>query len=166
MPDDILAVIKSWLRDRRGKVVVTGAHSEDVVLRNQVFQGTVWGPMLWNTYYADAKVPIRKESFEEIIFADDLNAFREYPKEAKDETILQDMSNCQKELHSWGRANQVEFHPGKESSHILSRSRPIGESFKILGVEFDCKLVMADAVLDLAKEARWKLKSVLRTKDT
>ena len=164
MPDDILAVIKSWLRDRRGKVVVTGAHSEDVVLRNQVFQGTVWGPMLWNTYYADAKVPIRKESFEEIIFADDLNAFREYPKEAKDETILQDMSNCQKELHSWGRANQVEFDPGKESSHILSRSRPIGESFKILGVEFDCKLVMADAVLDLAKETRWKLKSVLRTK--
>ena len=34
MPDDILAVTKSWLRDRRGKVVVTGAHSEDVILRN------------------------------------------------------------------------------------------------------------------------------------
>ena len=34
MPADILAVIKPWLRDRRGKVVVPGAHSEDVVLQN------------------------------------------------------------------------------------------------------------------------------------
>ena len=97
----------------------------------------MWGPTLWNTYYADANVAIQKQSFEEIIFADDLNAFRSYPSEVADETILQDMSACQQELHAWGRANQVEFDPAKESIHILSRRRPVGDSFKMLGVQFD-----------------------------
>ena len=164
MPTDLLAVVESWLRSRKCRVVVTGAESADVILTDQVFQGTVWGPTLWNNYYADAKTAIREKSFEEIVFADDLNAFREYSKGVQNDVILQDMKNCQVELHKWGAANQVQFDPGKESSHILSRQRPHGRPFKILGVEFDCKLIMTDTVCDLAKDARWKLKAVLRTK--
>ena len=41
MPDDLLAVIRSWLRCRTGKVVVAGAESAEIKLSNQVFQGTV-----------------------------------------------------------------------------------------------------------------------------
>jgi len=33
----------------------------------------------------------------------------------------------------------------------------------MLGVSFDCKLIMTDTVHSLAKDARWKLKAVLRT---
>ena len=42
----LVAVIKSWLRNRRAKVVVGGESSEDFILSNMVFQGTVWGPTL------------------------------------------------------------------------------------------------------------------------
>jgi hypothetical protein len=68
------------------------------------------------------------------------------------------------ELHSWGKANEVEFDSDKESMHILSRRRPKGGSFRTLGTDFDCKLLMTDTVLALAVEARWKLNSILRTK--
>ena len=49
-----------------------------MTLGNMVFQGTVWGPMLWNIFYADASSAIRCKDFTDIVFADDLNAFRVY----------------------------------------------------------------------------------------
>ena len=67
-------------------------------------------------------------------------------------------------LHSWGRANQVTFDATKESKHILSRSNPYGDPFSLLGIQFDCKLLMTDTVLDLARTCRWKLKALLRTR--
>jgi len=75
------------------------------------------------------------------------------------------MKHCQHELHAWGGANQVSFDPAKEHSLILNRQKPHGGSFKLLGVGFDCKLGMSDAVHDLAKECKWKLKAVLRTRN-
>ena len=129
-----------------------------------VFQGTVLGPMLWNVFYEDSSLAIRSQSFEEIVFADDLNAFRKYNAGTPNETILADMNSCQAELHSWGKANQVVFDASKESQHILSRTNPYGDPFVLLGVQFDCKLLMTDGVRELATTCRWKLRSVLRTR--
>ena len=56
------------------------------------------------------------------------------------------------------------FDPNKESKHILSRTKPFGEPFDLLGVRFDCKLLMTDTVCGLAKDCRWKLKAILRTR--
>ena len=74
------------------------------------------------------------------------------------------MHKCQEELHEWGRANQVVFDASKESMHILSRTHAHGNSFDLLGVRFDCKLIMSESVLDLARSCRWKLKALLRTR--
>ena len=74
------------------------------------------------------------------------------------------MTSCQAELHKWGRANQVSFDAGKESQHILSRTRPYGSGFELLGVSFDTKLLMTDSVFKLAKDCRWKLAVILRTR--
>ena len=71
---------------------------------------------------------------------------------------------CQQELHDWGRANQVEFDPGKESKHILSLADPEGGEFKILGVTFDCELEMTTTIDDLVTSATWKMKTLLRTR--
>ena len=35
--------------------------------QDMVFQGTVWGPPLWNVFYADARVAIQSAGFEEEI---------------------------------------------------------------------------------------------------
>ena len=74
VPERFMKVFESWINARSAKVVVSGRGSERVVLENMVFQGTVWGPPLWNNFYADSAKPIRKQEFTEIVFADDLNA--------------------------------------------------------------------------------------------
>ena len=40
---------------------------------------------------------------------------------------------------------------------------PHGDSVKLLGISFDCKLVMSTTVEELAKTCCWKLKAILRT---
>ena len=46
----VLAVLRSWLRDRSAFVIVNGKRSKRIQLRNMVYQGTVWGPILWNAF--------------------------------------------------------------------------------------------------------------------
>ena len=52
------------------------------------------------------------------------------------------MAECQAELHTWGRANAVQFDAGKEGFHVLSRRDPEGDDFDMLGVEWDTSLTM------------------------
>eukprot|EP00959_Pyramimonas_sp_CCMP1952_P063887 1334739-Pyramimonas_sp.AAC.1 len=99
---------------------------------DMVYQGAVWGPPLWNTYFSDACIAIRGAGFEEVVFADDLNAFR---------PILPCVSDSE-----WGRADRVIFDSRKGSFHILSRSAPVGDTFTILGISCDPKLLMHSAV--------------------
>ena len=164
MSPSIRRVLESWLGEREAHVVVEGQSSKAMPLRDMVYQGTVWGPPLWNLHYADARHAVRKNGFEELVFADDLNAYKGFEKDVEDSTILEDMAECQKNLHAWGRANQVEFDPGKESKHILAtRGRGSGGSFKLLGVSFDVGLTMEGAIHDIARDASWKLTTILRT---
>eukprot|EP00959_Pyramimonas_sp_CCMP1952_P041768 873546-Pyramimonas_sp.AAC.1 len=64
--------------------------------------------------------------------------------------ILRALRLCRDSLHSWGHANGVSFDASKESCHVLSNTRPYGESFTILGILFDTKLLMRDAVHECA----------------
>ena len=128
-----------------------------------VYQGTVWGPTFWNVFFQDAREAIRRCNFTEVVYADDLNAFQEYPSHTRNELIMEDLKRAQRQLHSWGSANRVAFDAGKESLHIVSRSGPFGPNFKILGVEFDPKLLMHKTVHDCARECGWKLQALLRT---
>ena len=148
-----LALFGSWLRERPAKVAVNGEFSDEMKLRDMVFQGTVWGPTLWNVFYEDAALPIRDSSFTEVVYADDLNAYAEVDKDTSNTEALEQARTCQTLLHTWGRANQVSFDASKESFHVLSQHEPEGEDFKLLGVLFDCQLRMEGAVKELAQEA-------------
>ena len=48
--------------------------------------------------------------------------------------------------------------------HVVGRQHAQGENFKILGVKFDCKLLMVEAVVETADSASWKLRSLLRSR--
>ena len=101
--------------------------------------------MLWNLFFADAQLLSSARNFDAIVYADDLNTFKSFAKEVDDQHILQELNEMQSSLHSWGENNFVYFDPTKESTHILSRYRPLAEDFRILGCLFDCKLTMVDA---------------------
>ena len=160
----LLAVFDSWLRRRKAQVVVSGTSSNEFSMENMIYQGTVWGPPFWNCYYADSKLSIRMNDFTEIIYADDLNAFKAYLNTISHEEIFADIDRCQAALHSWGRANKVTFDAGKESRHIISKTDPTDSMFHLLGVDFDCKLLINDATHSYTIAASWKLRSLLRTR--
>ena len=85
-------------------------------------------------------------NFESIVYAHDLNTYKNYANLVDDEIILNDINSMQMRLHSWGDDNLVTFDSYKESIHILSYHKPAGSTFRILGCAFDCKLIMHDCV--------------------
>lgn len=127
-----------------------------------IFQGTVLGPILWNIFYADCSKPVRAKGFTETIFADDLNCFRAYAKSIGDAYIIQQLKNCQREVHVWGKANGVQFDAAKEHFHILGKTLTYGDNFVFLGTLFDPQLSMFKGVSRIASEAGRRLKMVLR----
>ena len=65
-----------------------------------VFQGTVWGPQFWNTFFADARRATKEAGFTETVFADDLNAYKEFSVQAPNEALFEAAGTCQDELHA------------------------------------------------------------------
>ncbi len=155
-------LLVSWLEPRISQVVVGGEFSKEMPLSNSVFQGTVWGPPLWNCYYADSTQAVGKHGFVDIVFADDLNCTKVMDSKYSNAEILTEAKQCQEEVHAWGRGNRVRFEAGKESFHILHRRRGQGDNFTILGTEFDVALYMHDAAHIVSVEAGWRLKTLLR----
>ena len=158
----VLDLLKSWLEPRTSSVVLEGCSSKPQPLTNSVYQGTVFGPPLWNVHYADAKAAVQAEGFVEVVFADDLNCSKDLGPTTTETQARQHLRRCQTSLHRWGSANKVVFDPGKESFHAIHRTRYFGEEFKILGVLFDTQLTMRSAAHEVAREAGWKTRSLLR----
>ena len=52
--------------------VIAKFEAREKKLCNSVYQGTVWGPPLWNTYSADSSIPIDGACFCGTKFTDDL----------------------------------------------------------------------------------------------
>ena len=122
VPEKWVKLFRSWLRARKATVIVGGEHSLAILLRDMVYQGTVWGPVLWNCFYEDARRPIRDAGFTESVYADDANAQKSFSVTVANEQVLAEGRNCQRKLHTWERANQVCFDSTKESLHVLARA--------------------------------------------
>lgn len=98
------------------------------------------------------------------VHADDLNAYKIVPSSTSVDQGLQAIDRLLAELHNWGDANQVSFDASKESKHILSRTDPHGSDFKLLGVSFDCRLLLDVAVGTLVGKMRWKTTMLHRSR--
>ena len=48
----LVQVLSSYLDSRSGFVLVEGCMSDEIVLQDMIFQGTVLGPILWNLFFA------------------------------------------------------------------------------------------------------------------
>ena len=149
----MISFLESWLEDRVACVVVSGAKSDDQVLANSVFQGTVLGPPLWDFFYADARFSVREHGFTETVFADDFNCWKTLDKDTSEEEAVLRLSVCQNSLHRWGAANRVTFDFQKEEFIIIRRRNALGPEFRLLGVIFDAQLLMHKGVRKIAVEA-------------
>ena len=132
-------------------------------IHSMVYQGTALGPPLWNIYYEDAALAGKLHGFLEIVFADDLNCFKDSGLLIENLELHAEMRQCQVEFHKWGRANQVSFDPSRKSRHAFALHGGKGPNFRVLGIPIDHALSMKDAVSELVNGASWKIASILKT---
>lgn len=84
-------VMKSWLRQRKAQIILSGTKSVEFFMENMVFQGTVFGVLLWNIFFESAGRIIREDGFLDVVFADDLNGMRSYASHVCDDCLLNDL---------------------------------------------------------------------------
>ena len=60
-----------------------------------------------------------------------------------------------------GKPNQIRF---EKNNHVISHVRTEGDNFKILRLNFDCKLTMRAAIEDLVGEMIWRVKVIMRAR--
>eukprot|EP00973_Karenia_brevis_P030294 4177217-Karenia_brevis.AAC.1 len=133
-------------------------------MSHMTYQGTVLGPMLWNLFFRDAQNAIAMCNFENIVYADDLNAYCLIPNSISEDECFQKLDEVQGHLHAWGDAQGIKFDAGKESKHLISHHLPVGDSFRILGILFDCKLIMDRCIHETVTSCNFKIKMLLRVK--
>lgn len=117
----IVDVNADWLVGRRGEVIVQGSSSDCFPVSNMNYQGTIWGPPLWNLFFSDVRLALRRCGFSEVIYADDLNAYRAFWNDVSNDFILFQLRRCQFELHDRGAATCVSYDPEKEGFHYFSK---------------------------------------------
>ena len=62
VPEVFVGIFDAWLQDREARVVVGGQQSDPMTLRDIIYQGTIWGPWLWNIFYEDARLAVQVAS--------------------------------------------------------------------------------------------------------
>ena len=75
------------------------------------------------------------------------------------------MSATRRRIHKWGDRNRVQFEPAKEIVVCIHPALGSDTVFKLLGILFDCKLLMEDDVVDILARCRPKINTILRTRN-
>lgn len=160
--DHALQFIAAYLDRRSAQVVVGGCFSDCMELANQVFQGIVLGPKLWNSFFSDIRFVVQRLGLIDLSFADDLNAFQIFASDVPNSEILAKLKSCQADCHSWGATSQVEFEGSKETFIILHKCDSYDLPFKLLGVVFDPLLKMQATLDAIVGWVSAKLRAIFR----
>ena len=129
-----------------------------------MFQGTVWGPSLWNAFSADISVPANSTGGRAAKFADDLNVFHKFDKKIPLVEMQSVVGKCRDRVHKWGKTYKVTFDASKEHVVIIHPSLNHGDSFKLLGCTMDTDLRMQSAIEQMLSKVRPKVTAILRTR--
>ena len=89
----------SYLAPRAASVVAQGHVSESFTIEDEVFQGTVLGPPLWNVFFREIDDTIKCCLFRVAKFADDLAAYGNYYSSISNSQIQEDLVECQRACH-------------------------------------------------------------------
>jgi len=157
-----LNFLDSYLAPRTGQICVQGEYSEIMQIENSVYQGTVLGPPLWNSFFSDVAVPASSAGGKEAMFADDLNVFHTFERHVPLTEVTDILERCRSRVHKWGTTNRVSFDASKEHLVVLHPSLNHGPSFKLLGCMVDPDLRMHSCIEQVLSKIRPKVTAILR----
>ena len=166
LPESFLDFRNSYLQPREGRVTLGSATSDVVQLSDMCFQGTCFGPALWNCFFGGIAGELRDATHEPFLFADDLTVLSEYPIATDAETLELDKQRMREQTLEWGRRNRVCFDANKEQFEIIHPRRGSDIDFRILGTYLDGKLRMKPCTDKMMAKICGKIKSILRLRST
>ena len=77
---------------------------------------------MMNLLFEDTATAIRVHGFYEIVFAEDLNAYKAFERTAGNHEIVWNLKKYKHKVHTWSKATQINFDATKKSMHILAFS--------------------------------------------
>ena len=72
-----------------------------------------YGDLLFGIHFGDLACILSSLGFTIVIYADDYNAFKTYHSMTHNRLIMNELHEFQRELHAWGKGNQIVFDDGK-----------------------------------------------------
>ena len=168
---DLLTWLKSYLRDRQLKAVVSGQESPLYPVQGGVPQGSILGPALFLLYVNTCEDAV-SDCVKLAVYADDTTLYQVLRTEA---TIIQSRSLLQAAVDAvftWGAAWKIRFEPSKSQALVIDHHRPawtvspicfggtpIDEEseIKLLGVTFDTHLTFNSHIRSVALRANSRL---------
>ena len=174
---DLLTWLKSYLRDRQLKAVVSCQESPLYPVQAGVPQGSILGPTLF-LLYVNSCEDVVPDGVKLAVYADDTTLYQVLRTEA---TILQSHSLLQAAVDAvfaWGAAWKIRFEPSKSQALIIDHHRPAWtvppicfggtpvdeeSKIKLLGVTFDTHLTFNSHIRSVALRANSRLYLLRRT---
>ena len=104
----LLQIIKSYLKDRKQRVLINGLASHTLPVHSGVPQGSILGPLLF-VLFIDDMTTMDSQGTDLALYADDTKIWREITCD-QDQLVLQ---NDIDRLYEWSVINKMNFHPQK-----------------------------------------------------
>ena len=171
--------IRSYLTDRRQRVIIQGVSSQPTTLTYGVPQGSVLGPKLFTIYSAPIATICRNHNLDVQMYADDTQLLMSFDVGTTIECndIRCRIENCIEDLRIWMKANHLKLNDDKtellvvisphhqervQNSRILVGSNVVesSTSARDLGIVIDSTLNMEKHVSSICKSAYHHLRNI------
>ena len=172
---------RSYLKDRRMKVMINNDMSVEHVLNYSVPQGSIVGPQGFIMYTHPVGDIIRKYNIVFHSYADDTQLLCKFdPKIPGDcDRALLELSKCIQEIGDWMHCNRLQLNQQKTefmviaSSHVLNTLPPLqldlghvciqaSSSVKNLGVIIDSTMTMSEQVNSICRGVNFHIRNLWR----
>ena len=112
-----LPFFKSYLEERRQKVLLNGSYSNHKLIRFGVPQGSILGPLLFMVFINDLPLHLKCNKTQCDMFADDTSI---HSADKDIATLNQRMQQSLNEVSSWCQVNSMVIHPTKTKSMVIA----------------------------------------------
>jgi hypothetical protein len=169
----------SYLADRRQAVSFHGERSSPISNPHGVPQGSVLGPILFNTYMAPLGRYLTRNSINHHIYADDILVYMVLTGNAtNDQTTVSNYQTALDRIIDWMRQQKLVVNPSKTQCLLLRNKRSMvpplpqiriaGETIKIqtdgsmryLGIQIDAHLLFNSHVTNVCRSAFYHLRMI------
>ena len=131
---NVIAWIKSYLSQRKFKVLINDTFSDESPLEIGVPQGSILGPLLFILYTEGLQKLTSKYNFSIHLYADDTQIYFQFdPKNSSD--YITRLNHCFSEIQSWMRTNYLKMNDSK--TEVIELHSPYTSTIPFSSLNFE-----------------------------